>query len=88
MPIVPNGKATRPSGLHDVPDSQRAERYQARDLTILAPVNPPLAWRRAVPIVAVFCIYCMGLFLPWPVQVGVGVAVAFVALVVAYRATR
>jgi len=30
MAIIRGGKATRPSGLHAVLDSQRAERYQAR----------------------------------------------------------
>jgi hypothetical protein len=35
------GRATRPSGLHAVPDSQRAERYQA--------INPPLDYWGASP---------------------------------------
>jgi hypothetical protein len=84
-PIVPNGKATRPSGDHAVPDSQRAERYQATDPTFFGPANPPLAWRRALPIFATFTVMCVGLFVPREVALIIAGALGVRALVVLWR---
>jgi hypothetical protein len=84
-PIILNGRATRPSGLHAVLDSQRGERYQATDPTFLGPANPPLAWRRALPLFAAFAVLCVAMFCPWPVQIGVAVGTFFAGLAALWR---
>jgi hypothetical protein len=48
-------------------------RYQAHDEPAIWDANPPLAWRRALPLFAAFAVLCVALFLPWPVQIGVAV---------------
>jgi len=59
MPIVEGGKATRPSGLHDVLDSQRGERYKAIDPPRFNPVRRT-HWSDTWPLVAVFAWVVIG----------------------------
>jgi hypothetical protein len=84
-PIVPNGKATRATEIHGVVESQRTERYQAEDSPAVWGANPPLAWGRAIPYVAFFVVMCGGLFVPRPVQLGIGAGLAVVALLTWWR---
>jgi len=62
-PLVPNGKATRSTSLRrwngeveGLVPSQVTERFQARDLTLYGPPNPPASWASVVWLAGIVCV--------------------------------
>jgi hypothetical protein len=82
------GTASRVHTLVPPVESQQVERYQAHDAPAVWGANPPLNWRRSLPILGLFAVICGGMFVPFPVQVALGLTLVLVAMVAAYRVTR
>lgn len=87
-------KGTAMRTITDAPQvpSQDVSIHQATDNpAIWGEVNPPLAWRRALPIIGLFAMFaaaCVGLFMPFHVARGIGAALVVIALMVAWRMAR